>query len=330
MPRRTNTFQEVVTIIHRQLAKGAPVEESAMLVDRVTGDEKEVDAVIRSKVAGQDIIVSVEATRSKVSRPWVESMIGKHKNLDTHRLVLVSERGASPAAFRMAAAENVALLVPETLSGDNPVLKVVGRLESVWPKGVTLTLERVWITVQTPEGLSRIEGDAPDDLAIYDLDGRALGTPPQVFTRMFGNNWPWIFEEIKLADIAEDRDEYFLAGWGEPDTRWADRQDETPRAIALQWTATEELHQIANMEFTGRAVIQVTEMRLTHWRLGDTAVAYGEARVGDENALLVIGEDESGTRATMKLSPDAKTGDGASSAGYEVQLREMSAEEDTD
>ena len=39
MPRRTNLFQEVVTVLHEHLA----VEESALLIDGVTGDEREVD-----------------------------------------------------------------------------------------------------------------------------------------------------------------------------------------------------------------------------------------------------------------------------------------------
>jgi hypothetical protein len=35
MPKRTNLFQQVVTIIHEQLAGDAAVEASAMLTNRV-------------------------------------------------------------------------------------------------------------------------------------------------------------------------------------------------------------------------------------------------------------------------------------------------------
>jgi hypothetical protein len=33
MPRRSNLFQDVVAIIHRHMAEGATVEESAMLLN---------------------------------------------------------------------------------------------------------------------------------------------------------------------------------------------------------------------------------------------------------------------------------------------------------
>jgi hypothetical protein len=62
MPRRTNVFQEVVAIIHEHMAEGATVEESAMLVNRATGHKREVDVVIRTNAATQEVVIGIEAT----------------------------------------------------------------------------------------------------------------------------------------------------------------------------------------------------------------------------------------------------------------------------
>ncbi len=100
MPKRTNLFQEVVAIIHEHMAGAATIEESAMLVNRLTGEEREVDVVIRSRIAGQEMVLGIEATTQKGSSPWTESMIAKHAELPTDRLVLVAEKGFSKPARR--------------------------------------------------------------------------------------------------------------------------------------------------------------------------------------------------------------------------------------
>ena len=75
MPRRSNLFQDVVAVVHRLLGAGAEIEESAMLVHRQTGGRREVDVVIRSVVAGQEIVVSVEAAASgrRADVEWASS-----------------------------------------------------------------------------------------------------------------------------------------------------------------------------------------------------------------------------------------------------------------
>lgn len=51
MPKRTNLFHDVVASVYRQMAEGATVEECAMLRNRVTGELREVDVMIKSKAA---------------------------------------------------------------------------------------------------------------------------------------------------------------------------------------------------------------------------------------------------------------------------------------
>jgi hypothetical protein len=94
VPQRTNLFQEVVEIIHRHMAGDASVEASAMLPNRRTGASMEVDTVVRTSTAGYEVVVSIEAiARSRKAGPgWVNEMVGKHEDLPTSKLVLVSEK----------------------------------------------------------------------------------------------------------------------------------------------------------------------------------------------------------------------------------------------
>ena len=143
MPKRTNVFQEVVAILQQHLAGNATVEESGYLVHRDTGKNREVDVVIRSQVAGYEVIVCVEATAAgrKADVTWVEAMIQKHRKLPTSKFILVAQAGFHDAARKQAEAENAVPLAPEDLNVEDPAFVVVNALPSLWPKALSLTPE---------------------------------------------------------------------------------------------------------------------------------------------------------------------------------------------
>ena len=66
-------------------------------------------------------------------------MIGKHDELPTDKLVLVSETGFVKQAEKLAEAKGVILLSPTDLEKGDPAHTVVNRLRSIWPKTVALT-----------------------------------------------------------------------------------------------------------------------------------------------------------------------------------------------
>lgn len=112
MPKRSNAFQTLVAQIQRHLSHGTDyvVEESKTLAHAATGELREVDIVIEGSMADVPIVISFECTASKrrVGSPWVESMIGKHRNLPTHRLILVSKSGfTSPALAAISGEKDV-------------------------------------------------------------------------------------------------------------------------------------------------------------------------------------------------------------------------------
>jgi hypothetical protein len=86
------------------MAGDAEVVESDEPEHEVTGSPREVDVTIRSRVAGVEAVIGVEATSVArgVDVPWVEQKILKHQHLPTNKLVLVSEHGFSADAKKLA------------------------------------------------------------------------------------------------------------------------------------------------------------------------------------------------------------------------------------
>jgi hypothetical protein len=301
MPRRTNLFQNVVAIIQRHMADDAVVEESAMLVDRVTDEEREVDVVIRATPAGHPVAVGVEAssTRRPASVTWVDEMVGKHAHLPTDKLVLVSESGFTAAARKKAEVAGVIALAPEDLPEGDPAFTIVNRLRSLWPKVLSLTPEKIGMRV-----LRR--GDDPPyvapelaDFPVFLDDGYALGTLEGVVRSTITANIEKIFEQIGLRDIEDDLDRFFSLEIG---PSWRVEVDGEKRSICVR-VATDppELRPIDALQVLGRAEIRVSEIPLKHGRLGDVRYAYGEGSVlGADDSLVVVTEDEGGGKLTIR------------------------------
>jgi len=119
MPKRSNSFQQLIYSIQHSISSDSVVTESEYLIDRQTGGEVEVDIAIRAVVNDMPLIVSIEVRDRK--RPatveWVRESIGKHATLPTNKLVLVSSSGFTKQAsikaeengievFTLAEAEN--------------------------------------------------------------------------------------------------------------------------------------------------------------------------------------------------------------------------------
>jgi hypothetical protein len=306
VPERTNTFQDIVALLHRHLAGDAEVEESAMLENRATGELREVDVVIRSTVAGQEMVLGVGATVKKGASPWVEQMIGKHEELPTNRLVLVSERGFSAPARRYAAKKGVALIEPTVFDDPNPALKIVSQLERVWPKGLAMTPQELKIVVRKPDGELQRVRDVPSDGLLYFHDGTVVGTHWEMFAKVVELRFGELAEMIGLPDIVEDRDEFFVLHLGTADAQWKLLRYGQSQALYLRWELSPEpeFHEVLAMEYTGRAVINVTEVRLTHRRFDKTNLAYGQAELAGKDALFLVTEDESGGRLSVRVGRD--------------------------
>ena len=134
MPRRTNAFQRLVTLLTAMLAGRAQVTESAMLTDRVNGEQREVDILVAAVAGGYTMQLGIEVISwaRPADTPWVEKMRAKHDNLPTDKLVLVSESGFYEPARRKAEFYGIEVLTLEEAN------------EADWPLIATLTATGVF------------------------------------------------------------------------------------------------------------------------------------------------------------------------------------------
>ena len=316
VPKRTNLFQQVIAIVHGHLAGDVTVEESAMLVSRSTGKPREVDVVIRSRVAGYEAIVKIEAraTGRRADRTWVDGQIGKHADLPPGQLVLVSERGFTPDARVHAEANGVICYAPADLAADDPALGIVKALPALWPKQLSLTYESGTALVDTPSGNRLRVRPVPPDAVLFDQEGAPIATFLDAFQLLLNEKFQELSHMIGLPDMEEDRDEPFTMGMGDGENPLVLVTNAEPRMIHLRYEDANppELHGVLNLEMTGRAAIHVGKIPLAHKRLRkDVAYSYGEGTVGGNNALLVISETRDGTEtASLRLrTPDGGVAD---------------------
>jgi hypothetical protein len=121
MPKRSNEFQKLVTLINGCLHDSGKVVESALLVDKTNGAKREVDILISSEIADYSVNISVEVRdrARKADITWVEEMHAKHEHLPTDKLVLVSRRGFTKPALGKADFYGIeAITFEETLETD--------------------------------------------------------------------------------------------------------------------------------------------------------------------------------------------------------------------
>jgi hypothetical protein len=305
VPRRTNLFQEVVEILHRHMAGDATVEASAMLPSQSTGALREVDVVIRAKQAGHEVIVSVEAmARSRrADRTWVDLMLGKHADLPTSKLVLVSQRGFTKDARAAALAEGAVPLAPEDLPSTDHDGDVIKAVPALWPKVVSFTIEELGVNF-TDQGVPT-DGWGETWPTVF-VDEGVLGDLMEVTQRLYKANFEELIKDIDLANKTEDSVERFtlVVGPNEGDEIKLKINDVPKTLFLLNENGIG--YSLRRITAVGKGEIKVSKIPLTQGRLGDWNVifGYGEGEVGGRDALVVVSErDEGGGQLTMRIRP---------------------------
>jgi len=110
MPRRTNSFQELIALIERKLAPtGAQVTESAMVPETLSGKLREIDILIKCTVGIREVLVGIECRdhNRKADIQWIEQARGKFDVLPIDKRVVVSRRGFTEHAMRRAREWNI-------------------------------------------------------------------------------------------------------------------------------------------------------------------------------------------------------------------------------
>lgn len=120
MPRRTNDFQKLIRMLTQLLGDGAIVEESKMLSDLVSGEEREVDIYAEGTLAGHTVNIGIECRdhQRRQGVEWVEQMRAKHERLPTNLLILVSSSGFTVSAIAKANSYGIKTIAPTRVDSD--------------------------------------------------------------------------------------------------------------------------------------------------------------------------------------------------------------------
>lgn len=169
MPKRSNAFQQVVTLLHEQFAGGGIVTESKLLPDSRTGKRREVDIVIEAPVVEYPIIMSIECIdhNRPASVEWVEQMMAKHADLPTNKLVLVSRSGFTRQAQQKADALYITTLALARAEATDWTL-LVGKLPEIGIETLDFTYQG-FIIVKSSQGQEALA--APRELTLRNESG---------------------------------------------------------------------------------------------------------------------------------------------------------------
>lgn len=124
MSRRSNEFQRLITGIYDAMTsvEGGNVSESAILTEP-SGIPREIDVLIEKKLYGHNLRIAVECRDRfrKDDVEWIDSLLGKYKNLEVHKIIAVSRSGFSASAKQKASDNGIEVkTLEECLDTDWP------------------------------------------------------------------------------------------------------------------------------------------------------------------------------------------------------------------
>ena len=287
MPPRFNLFQDVVAIIERHKAASTFIKESAELIDRDTGEKREVDVVVTSVVDGAEVVMGIEAAdRSRAADvPWVEQQIAKHCALGTDQLVLVAAAGFYGPALRKALAHGAVTIAPEDLDADHE-FAVISKLAAP-PATVEPTLTGAVLNLRIPKGTS-IVGEpgsvSRDDGAAVDLHRIAYA----IFDLHFEG-----FVAKAAEDLSQTVVRQLTVTVPPPEPLFAEaRRDDTGAMVRVP---------VEGVQIDVSVDVQLhQEMNMVARLFDETATLYGETKLGNDQAIFVATDHAGMTRATLR------------------------------
>ncbi len=99
-------FELLVTRIEAALAPlGATVKSPDRILDRISGNLREVDASIKLSTGGSEVLVTLECRDRQgiEDNTWIEQLVTKRDSIGAVKTIAVSSRGFSEPALRKAA-----------------------------------------------------------------------------------------------------------------------------------------------------------------------------------------------------------------------------------
>ena len=214
MPKRTNEFQRLITLLTASLAGQARVIESAMLLDKVNEEQREVDILVVAEAGGYNVQIGIEVISwaRPADTPWIEKMRAKHENLPTDKLILVSKCGFYEPARRKAEFYGIEVLSLEEANGAD------------WPLMTTLTTTGVFevmtITFEVA-GVLQLDSGPKEQIAMPLSSSLSMPAGPVTVDQFIRT----ILEKPEVNDVLRENTQSeqphdFWISYSHPDGLW--------------------------------------------------------------------------------------------------------------
>ena len=287
MPRRTNAFQRLVALIEDQLQPlGVEVTESKEFRDSITGDVREVDIAIETKVGVHSFAIGIECIDRKRPAPvtWIEQIHGRSQTLEgLHKTVAVSRSGFTKPALVKAEHYNIVAITLREAE-DSDWVERARQLLNLTELGVEVIVgvrKGAQILVAPPS-------DPPppppqfgnqDEVMLYDPSGEPLETVAQVGDNVYSA--PAVWEKI-AQEVA-------------PNTYVTSVLEAGYRNGTYVEDTVGNTYQVSHINFKGEFHKLVSAIPLERTTYQSAAVLHGEGEVLGQPAQVVATEREDGT-----------------------------------
>lgn len=185
MPKRSNSFQQLILLLHRELIPaGATITESRLDPDPISGEPREVDIKIDYEVAGYPVSIVIECRDKK--RPatvqWIDELFGKYP-YSAGKVVAVSRSGFSKPAREKAKKLGIETMTMAEAT-NTEWAAWVNHIDRIWFGFTVYTVENTAIHF-VDQGLRppELEHLAAPDATFETADGGQLGNVLEIFDR---------------------------------------------------------------------------------------------------------------------------------------------------
>lgn len=122
MPRKGRELELLIKRLEKyNLPEGAVIKSPDYIEDRITSQPREVDATIRYKLGTNEILIGFECRdrNSPEDATWIEQIRGKHEDLNTTKVVVISSGRFTKPALNKAKHYGISTKTVEEISEDD-------------------------------------------------------------------------------------------------------------------------------------------------------------------------------------------------------------------
>jgi len=280
MPKRTNEFQQLMHYIYSQMVpEEATVTESVLLEERDSDSKREVDILIEYEIVGTTVRIAVECRdRSRSdSIEWIDSLIGKYRDLAVNKVIAVNRSGFAERAVQKATANGIdARTLENALDTDwtEEFIKLgIAKLT------YRTSPKQVWIDTEPP-----LTGQAKPSDNVTDQEGNVLGTLNDAIADCF--------ERRVQPDAHQYIQEHFLDLFetlADLKQKLLVTEQLVTAPVALYLTDTMgATRKIRSLNFHSITLFSVDESVIENYRFGEARIASGIVEFEHSNAAYSL------------------------------------------